>query len=196
MCAAFSMKHSKTLKYTLVVLELSKHLLRWQIYFFLSVLRLTKYDNFQSCRFPVIFDDIAARLLPVIPLVVYRLIENDAMEHAERVLVMYKQLLAYHPLRFTFVRDILAYFYGHLPGKLIVRILNVLDISKVQDIFLLFIFILMLIVGSLFMADFFPDPKLGSDSFFRVISAAYRLIKFFNMPSTRLLCFPVIGFSK
>ncbi|XP_010681926.2 mediator of RNA polymerase II transcription subunit 23 isoform X1 [Beta vulgaris subsp. vulgaris] len=82
-------------------------------------------------RFPVIFDDIAARLLPVIPLVVYRLIENDAMEHAERVLVMYKQLLAYHPLRFTFVRDILAYFYGHLPGKLIVRILNVLDISKI-----------------------------------------------------------------
>uniref|UniRef100_A0A803LJL0 Mediator of RNA polymerase II transcription subunit 23 n=2 Tax=Chenopodium quinoa TaxID=63459 RepID=A0A803LJL0_CHEQI len=82
-------------------------------------------------RFPVIFDDIAARLLPVIPLVVYRLIENDAMDHAERVLAMYKQLLAYHPLRFTFVRDILAYFYGHLPGKLIVRILNLLDISKI-----------------------------------------------------------------
>ncbi|KAL2904623.1 Mediator of RNA polymerase II transcription subunit 23 [Bienertia sinuspersici] len=82
-------------------------------------------------RFPVIFDDIAARLLPVIPLVVYRLIENDATEHAERVLVMYKQLLAYHPLRFTFVRDILAYFYGHLPGKLIVRILSVLDIPKI-----------------------------------------------------------------
>ncbi|XP_021746829.1 mediator of RNA polymerase II transcription subunit 23-like [Chenopodium quinoa] len=82
-------------------------------------------------RFPVIFDDIAARLLPVIPLVVYRLIENDAMDHAERVLAMYKQLLAYHPLRFTFVRDILAYFYGHLPGKLIVRILNLLDIPKI-----------------------------------------------------------------
>ncbi|GAB2279958.1 Mediator of RNA polymerase II transcription subunit 23 [Dionaea muscipula] len=82
-------------------------------------------------RFPVFFDDIAARLLPVIPLIVYRLIENDAMDHAERVLAMYKGLLVYHPLRFTFVRDILAYFYGHLPGKLIVRILNVLDLGKI-----------------------------------------------------------------
>ncbi|KAK9750255.1 hypothetical protein RND81_02G182500 [Saponaria officinalis] len=82
-------------------------------------------------RFPVVFDDIAARLLPVIPLVIYRLIENDATDLAERVLVIYKQLLAYHPLRFTFVRDVLAYFYGHLSGKLIVRILNVLDISKI-----------------------------------------------------------------
>ncbi|KAE8730080.1 Jasmonate-zim-domain protein 3, putative isoform 1 [Hibiscus syriacus] len=44
---------------------------------------------------------------------------------------MYSVFLAYHPLRFTFVRDILAYFYGHLPGKLIVRILNVLDLSKI-----------------------------------------------------------------
>ncbi|KAL9241919.1 hypothetical protein vseg_015975 [Gypsophila vaccaria] len=82
-------------------------------------------------RFPVFFDDIAARLLPVIPLVIYRLIENEATDLAERVLVIYKQLLAYHPLRFTFVRDILAYFYGHLSGKLIVRILNVLDIPKI-----------------------------------------------------------------
>ncbi|KAH9622720.1 hypothetical protein KSS87_007861 [Heliosperma pusillum] len=82
-------------------------------------------------RFPVFFDDIAARLLPVIPLVVYRLIENDATDLAERVLANYKQLLAYHPLRFTFVRDILAYFYGLLPGKLIVRILHVLDIPKI-----------------------------------------------------------------
>ncbi|GAB4828736.1 Mediator of RNA polymerase II transcription subunit 23 [Ancistrocladus abbreviatus] len=82
-------------------------------------------------RLPVFFDDIAARLVPVIPLIVYRLIENDAMDHAERLLHMYKQLLIYHPLRFTFVRDILAYFYGHLPGKLVVRILNLLDISKI-----------------------------------------------------------------
>ncbi|XP_019412778.1 PREDICTED: mediator of RNA polymerase II transcription subunit 23-like [Lupinus angustifolius] len=82
-------------------------------------------------RYPVFFDDIAARLLPVIPLIVYRLIENDAMDPAERILAMYSPLLAYYPLRFTFVRDILAYFYGHLPGKLIVRILNVLDISKI-----------------------------------------------------------------
>ncbi|CAL5206700.1 unnamed protein product [Lathyrus oleraceus] len=82
-------------------------------------------------RYPVFFDDIAARLLPILPLIIYRLIENDAMDTAERLLALYSQLLAYYPLRFTFVRDILAYFYGHLPGKLIVRILNVLDISKI-----------------------------------------------------------------
>lgn len=82
-------------------------------------------------KHPVFFDDIAARLLPVIPLIIYRLIENDAMDLADRVLAMYTPLLAYYPLRFTFVRDILAYFYGHLPGKLIVRILNILDIGKI-----------------------------------------------------------------
>ncbi|KAF8378595.1 hypothetical protein HHK36_029943 [Tetracentron sinense] len=82
-------------------------------------------------RYPPFFDDIAARLLPVIPLIVYRLIENDATDMADRVLAIYSSFLAYHPLRFTFVRDILAYFYGHLPGKLIVRILKVLDLSKI-----------------------------------------------------------------
>ncbi|KAL5763184.1 hypothetical protein ACOSP7_019448 [Xanthoceras sorbifolium] len=82
-------------------------------------------------RYPTFFDDIAAHLLPVIPLIVYRLIENDAMDPADRVLATYSSFLAYHPLRFTFVRDILAYFYGHLPGKLIVRILNVLDLAKI-----------------------------------------------------------------
>ncbi|CAL1390798.1 unnamed protein product [Linum trigynum] len=82
-------------------------------------------------RNPTFFDDIAARLLPVIPLIVYRLIENDAIDPADRVLAMYSPFLAYHPFRFTFVRDILAYFYGHLPGKIIVRILNVLDLSKI-----------------------------------------------------------------
>lgn len=82
-------------------------------------------------RYPPFFDDIAARLLPVIPLIVYRLIENDAMDQADKVLAVYSQFLAYHPFRFTFVRDILAYFYGHLPGKLIVRILKVLDLSKI-----------------------------------------------------------------
>ncbi|XP_065857093.1 mediator of RNA polymerase II transcription subunit 23 [Euphorbia lathyris] len=82
-------------------------------------------------RYPTFLDDIAARLLPVIPLIVYRLIENDAVDSADRLLAMYCPFLAYHPFRFTFVRDILAYFYGHLPGKLIVRILNVLDLSKI-----------------------------------------------------------------
>ncbi|TXG57184.1 hypothetical protein EZV62_018497 [Acer yangbiense] len=82
-------------------------------------------------RYPTFFDDIAAHLLPVIPLIVYRLIENDAMDSADRVLATYSPFLAYHPLRFTFVRDILAYFYGHLPGKLIVRILHVLDLAKI-----------------------------------------------------------------
>ncbi|KAL0921580.1 hypothetical protein M5K25_008666 [Dendrobium thyrsiflorum] len=82
-------------------------------------------------RYPPFFDDIAARLVPVIPLIIYRLIENDATDIAERVLALYSSLLIFHPLRFTFVRDILAYFYGHLPNKLIVRILKVLDISKI-----------------------------------------------------------------
>ncbi|XP_072995887.1 mediator of RNA polymerase II transcription subunit 23 isoform X2 [Typha latifolia] len=82
-------------------------------------------------RYPVFFDDIAARLLPVIPLIIYRLIENEATDIADRVLAFYSPLLIFHPLRFTFVRDILAYFYGHLPSKLIVRILKVLDISKI-----------------------------------------------------------------
>ncbi|KAH7670287.1 Mediator complex subunit Med23 protein [Dioscorea alata] len=82
-------------------------------------------------RNPPFFDDIAARLLPVIPLIIYRLIENDATDVADKVLALYTPLLVYHPLRFTFVRDILAYFYGHLPIKLIVRILKVLDIPKI-----------------------------------------------------------------
>ncbi|XP_052186132.1 mediator of RNA polymerase II transcription subunit 23 isoform X2 [Diospyros lotus] len=82
-------------------------------------------------RYPTFFDDIAARLLPVIPLIIYRLIENDAIEFADRVLQLYSTFLHYYPLNFTFVRDILAYFYGHLPGKLILRILKVLDLKKI-----------------------------------------------------------------
>ncbi|KAL3510513.1 hypothetical protein ACH5RR_029914, partial [Cinchona calisaya] len=82
-------------------------------------------------RFPTFFDDIAARMLPVIPLIIYRLVENDAIDAADRVLQLYYQFLHYYPLNFTFVRDILAYFYGHLPGKLILRILNVLDVKKI-----------------------------------------------------------------
>ncbi|CAK9172251.1 unnamed protein product [Ilex paraguariensis] len=81
--------------------------------------------------YPTFFDDIAARLLPVIPLIIYRLIENDAIDAAERVLLLYSTFLHYYPLNFTFVRDILAYFYGHLPGKLILPILKVLDIKKI-----------------------------------------------------------------
>ncbi|KAK3043079.1 hypothetical protein RJ639_001194 [Escallonia herrerae] len=82
-------------------------------------------------RYPTFFDDIATRLLPVIPLIIYRLIENDAADAADRVLQFYSTFLHYHPLNFTFVRDILAYFYGHLPGKLVLRILNVLDVKKI-----------------------------------------------------------------
>ncbi|XP_078444116.1 mediator of RNA polymerase II transcription subunit [Wolffia australiana] len=82
-------------------------------------------------RYPTFFDDIGGRLLPVIPLIIYRLIENDAFDAADRVLFVYTAFLAYHPFRFTFVRDILAYFYGHLSGKLIVRILKVLDVNKI-----------------------------------------------------------------
>ncbi|KAK9115147.1 hypothetical protein Syun_021944 [Stephania yunnanensis] len=82
-------------------------------------------------RFPPFFDDLAGRLLPVIPLVVYRLIENDATEATDKILAIYSSFLAYHPMRFTFVRDILAYFYGHLSSKIIVRLLKVLDVSKI-----------------------------------------------------------------
>lgn len=55
------------------------------------------------------------------------------MDAADSVLLEYSHFLAYHPLRFTFVRDILAYFYGHLPGNLVVRVLKVLDLSKVIE---------------------------------------------------------------
>ncbi|XP_051146018.1 mediator of RNA polymerase II transcription subunit 23 [Andrographis paniculata] len=82
-------------------------------------------------RCPTFFDDIAARLLPVIPLILYRLIENDAFDAADRIIQVYSTFLHYYPLNFTFVRDILAYFYGHLPGKLIHRILSVLDVKKI-----------------------------------------------------------------
>ncbi|CAA0817154.1 Mediator of RNA polymerase II transcription subunit 23 [Striga hermonthica] len=82
-------------------------------------------------RYPTFFDDITGRLLPVIPMIVYRLIENDAIDAADRVLQVYSTFLHYYPLNFTFVRDILAYFYGHLPGKLILPILHVLDLKKI-----------------------------------------------------------------
>jgi mediator of RNA polymerase II transcription subunit 23 len=78
-------------------------------------------------------------LLPVIPLIIYRLIENDATDIADRVLAFYSSLLAFHPLRFTFVRDILAYFYGHLPIKLIGRILNLLGVSTKVNLFTLLV---------------------------------------------------------
>ncbi|EPS63972.1 hypothetical protein M569_10807, partial [Genlisea aurea] len=82
-------------------------------------------------RYPVFFDDMAARLLPVIPLIIYRLIENDRFDKADEVLRIYSTFLQCYPLVFTFVRDILAYFYGHLPVKLIHQLLNVLSTKKV-----------------------------------------------------------------
>ncbi|GKC61554.1 mediator of RNA polymerase II transcription subunit 23 [Tanacetum coccineum] len=71
-----------------------------------------------------------SRLLRIIPLIIYRIIENDAIDPADGVLQLYSSFLHYCPLNFTFVRDLLAYFYGHLPGNLIFWILNVLDIKK------------------------------------------------------------------
>ncbi|KAL2653365.1 hypothetical protein R1flu_021493 [Riccia fluitans] len=89
-------------------------------------------------RYPIFFDEMCLRALPVIPLIIYRLIENDATETAERVLTSYERLLVYHPAYFSFVRDILAYFYGSLPSKLIVSLLGNLNLSKVpfSDAFL------------------------------------------------------------
>ncbi|XP_047340954.1 mediator of RNA polymerase II transcription subunit 23-like [Impatiens glandulifera] len=81
--------------------------------------------------YPTFFDDIAARLFPVLPLIIYRLIENDATDSADRILQLYSTFLRYYPFNFTFVRDILAYFYGHLPAKLILRILNILDPKRI-----------------------------------------------------------------
>lgn len=102
------------------------------------------------------------------PLIIYRLIENDATEPAEIILVKYSQFLALHPLRFTFVRDILAYFYGHLPGKLIVRILNVLDLSKVMTFFLFH-----LGPSKFKSANILLTSIVVSDTFFRVFPAAH-----------------------
>lgn len=119
------------------------------------------------CRYPTFFDDIAARLLPVIPLIIYRLIENDAIDAADRVLQMYSGFLHYHPLNFTFVRDILAYFYGHLPGKLILRILNVLDIKKVMMQLLASPWILLLVCSTLFNGFFFSLPLFLFRSLFQ-----------------------------
>ncbi|XP_057830163.2 mediator of RNA polymerase II transcription subunit 23 isoform X2 [Cryptomeria japonica] len=82
-------------------------------------------------RYPVFFDDMVMRALPVIPLITYRLIENDATDTAEKVLAAYSELMVYHPFRFTFVREILAYFYGLIPSKLVVRILRILDLPKI-----------------------------------------------------------------
>ncbi|CAM6090169.1 unnamed protein product [Calypogeia fissa] len=89
-------------------------------------------------RYPIFFDEMCLRALPIIPLIMYRLIENDATETAERLLASYSGLFFYHPAHFTFVRDTLAYFYGSLPSKLVVRLLGSLDLTKIpfSDTFL------------------------------------------------------------
>lgn len=146
------------------------------------------------CRLPPFFDDIAARLLPVIPLIIYRLIENDALDAADRVLQLYSTFLHYYPLNFTFVRDILAYFYGHLPGKLILRILNVLDIKKVT----------MLLLKHPPPPTPIPPTQspcgliyIGfsfiSDSIFRVIPSTYQFIKCCHLSTIRLFCNTFVG---
>lgn len=111
-------------------------------------------------RYPLFFDDMAVRGLPVIPLIIYRLIENDATDTAERVLATYSGLMVYHPLRFTFVRGILAYFHGHIPSKLVVRILTILDIPKIpfSEAFLQHI---MSNSGSCPSSDYFSNLLLG-----------------------------------
>ncbi|PKA62731.1 Mediator of RNA polymerase II transcription subunit 23 [Apostasia shenzhenica] len=140
-------------------------------------------------RYPPFFDDIAARIIPVIPLIIYRLIENDAPDIAERVLALYSSLLIFHPLRFTFVRDILAYFYGHLPSKLIVRILKVLDISKVITIALvvdlnfdIFYFVVYFVVLT---------RHYSSDSLIRVLSSVC-FFKSTYLSTAGLLCYSSI----
>ncbi|KAH6555288.1 hypothetical protein KP509_1Z267100, partial [Ceratopteris richardii] len=89
-------------------------------------------------RFPVYFDDICVRVLPVFTLLLFRFIENEVFEIAEKLLEKYSTLFTYHPARFSFVRDILAYFYGNLPSKFIYRLLSNLDLVKIpfSDAFL------------------------------------------------------------
>jgi mediator of RNA polymerase II transcription subunit 23 len=85
----------------------------------------------RGSSFPVYFDDICVRALPALTLIMYRFIENEAFEAAERLLEKYSMLFIYHPTPFTFVRDTLAYFYGCLPNKFIIRLLSNLDLTKV-----------------------------------------------------------------
>ncbi|GER48767.1 hypothetical protein STAS_25958 [Striga asiatica] len=106
------------------IYEISQVAWHWTGYALVFVL-----CTLRACLFMKYF--IQRRLLPVIPMIVYRLIENDAIDAADRVLQVYSTFLHYYPLNFTFVRDILAYFYGHLPGKLILPILHVLDLKKI-----------------------------------------------------------------
>eukprot|EP00250_Pteridium_aquilinum_P014109 c21786_g1_i1 orf=152-5008(+) len=89
-------------------------------------------------RFPVYFDDMCVRALPVFTLLLYRFIENDVLDVAEQLLEKYFVLFTYHPTRFTFVRDTLAYFYGHLPSKFVIKLLSNLDLTKIpfSDAFL------------------------------------------------------------
>ena len=86
-------------------------------------------------RQPVYFDHAVLRMAPVIGLLAQRLIENDAMETADRLLKHYSEepmpLLAFHPSRFAFVRDTLAYFYPALSPSLVRRLLSILNLAKV-----------------------------------------------------------------
>ncbi|KAL4586737.1 hypothetical protein LXL04_011381 [Taraxacum kok-saghyz] len=50
---------------------------------------------------------------------------------ADCLLQSHSSFLHHCPLHFTFVRDILAYFYGHLPRNLVLRIINILDVKKI-----------------------------------------------------------------
>eukprot|EP00897_Mesotaenium_endlicherianum_P002683 jgi/Mesen1/2442/ME000158S01646 len=88
-----------------------------------------------SFVYPIFFDHLSLRAVPAIQLIVQRLIESGSMESADRLLVSYSTppmaVLTLHPTRFTFVRNTLAYFYPLLPRKLIIHLLNTLDIPKV-----------------------------------------------------------------
>ncbi|CAI5516171.1 unnamed protein product [Closterium sp. Naga37s-1] len=84
---------------------------------------------------PVFFDHMVLQMVPVVALIVHRLIENDAMETADRLLALYnsphKHLLTYHPSRFAFVRDTLAYFYPALPNQLVIQLFSILDLTRI-----------------------------------------------------------------
>lgn len=70
-------------------------------------------------RNPVLFDDLCLRALPVLPILIGRLVEHERFEAATKVLTSHAPLLTYHPSKLYLVRDLLAYYHGAMPPKLV-----------------------------------------------------------------------------
>jgi hypothetical protein len=55
----------------------------------------------------------------VLPVLVGRLVEHERFDAAAKLLTSYAPLLTYHLGKLTLVRDLLAYYHGHMPPKLV-----------------------------------------------------------------------------